>query len=363
MPRGTRTRIAPGIFEDQYGRSAIVKVQGKLQEKRYAPGTALVEMEAWRRAQVSAMPRVPRGQLTLAGAIDTYLKTVTSMPSFKGRRADAEAWAPRFGHRSIASLESIELAGQINDWIVAGVAASTLNHRRQALRAVLQAMAPDAVALIDATQSQKPLPLEARALPWADVRELLAAIRDNKSGVMLRVMALTGLPPARIRALRPEHVQKDTRTVFLTGRKKGQGTVSKTVRVTPEALAALADYFRLFPTGGAVAKNSWIIEWHKTVAAVNTARAKSQRDPLPRTTDDTPARLRLRPYDLRHSFGTEAYRRSSDLKAVAEALDVSLETAQRYTLGAVSQQVDKVVAAMTDPPQIALVRRDGQEAQ
>jgi len=45
----------------------------------------------------------------------------------------------------------------------------------------------------------------------------------------------------------------------------------------------------------------------------------------------------VRPYDFRHSFGTELFRRTGNLPLVAEMLDhSSLQMTKRYALGAVS---------------------------
>jgi len=154
---------------------------------------------------------------------------------------------------------------------------------------------------------------------------------------MLRVVTHTGYPPARVARLTPNDVDWETAAVFLVGRRKGQGTKSERARVSVDGLAALRAYFRFFPKGGAVAKTSWIVAFHKAVATVNRQRALSGRAPLPEG---------LRPYDLRHSFGTKLYEETGDLSAVARTLGCSMETAQRYTLGAVPAQVDKAIAAM-----------------
>src|SRR5207249_2629142 len=53
--------------------------------------------------------------------------------------------------------------------------------------------------------------------------------------------------------------------------------------------------------------------------------------------DDPAFKLpRIRLYDLRHSFGTELYRRTGSLELVGQMLDhTSLETTKRYSLAAV----------------------------
>jgi integrase len=354
MARTQRIRIAQGIYQDSSGIAAVVQVgsgsRRRQREQRFPLGTALEALVDWQVRTRRLLEQPVDETVTVGGNAGTlradgtrYLATVTSMPSYEARRADLEAWMPMFGHRATHSLMSQELNLQLDTWASATppVAASTLNHRRQALRAVWEFVAPGAPSPIDGTQRRTPPPLQARALTWDDALELVVAFPANtRTGAMLRVMAHTGLPPARIARLLPTQVNPVARTAFLEGRRKGQGTASKTIPLTDAAVSALHEHFRYFPQGGSVAKNSWIVVFHRSVGRVNAERARTGRPPLPPT---------VRPYDLRHTFGTETYRRTGDLQAAAAVLDVTLETAQRYTLGAVSEQALKARDAMNQP--------------
>jgi len=72
---------------------------------------------------------------------------------------------------------------------------------------------------------------------------------------------------------------------------------------------------------------------------------------------------RCHPYDLRHSFGSEMYRQTGDIRAVAELLQhATLDMTKRYTKGAVSERVSDAItkAAATyatvstlPPPKVA----------
>jgi integrase len=54
-------------------------------------------------------------------------------------------------------------------------------------------------------------------------------------------------------------------------------------------------------------------------------------------------RVKPRPYDLRHSFLTEAYRVSRDIRATQElALHTDVRMTRRYTLGAVDERLQDV---------------------
>jgi integrase len=363
---GTSTRrltLAPGIYDVGTSLRGKVSVGSpphrRIREQAFPRGTPLETIARWqdqtRRLLGAGLEVAPGPVGSLAADAITYLATVTTMPSYVARRADLEAWLPRFGHRSRHTLQTVELTAQINDWAGQGVAASTINHRRQALRALYACFDPGGAPPIDHTERQAPPPLQARALTWPDTLELLAALPEGKAATMLRVMAQTGFPPVRITRLKPEHVNERDRTVFIEGRRKGQGTKSKTLPITDDALEALRAHFAHFPRGGSVAKTSWIVVFHRAVGRVNTQRAAEGRPPLPQTANLGDGVAPLRPYDLRHTFGTELYRRTGDLKAVAAMLDVSLETAERYTLGAVDGQMLKARDVMNQAPEGSMV--------
>jgi integrase/recombinase XerC len=59
----------------------------------------------------------------------------------------------------------------------------------------------------------------------------------------------------------------------------------------------------------------------------------------------------LRPYDLRHCFGTAVYTASADLRATQQLLGhASLSTTDRYTLAAVPERL-KVAVGQVDQVQ------------
>ena len=339
MPRGKRTTIAPGIYQDKYGIAAVAKANGKREEERFPPDTPIADMQAWRTMMVRRLATEPPDTIegTLADWIRQSLESVTSMPSYEARRADSEAWIPTLGQRDPRSILPREITTQLNLWAEQGYAASTLNHRRQAINACYAFMDPNGPNPVSGTQPRRPLPLEARALPWADVLELVAALPTTRAATLLRVMAHTGYPPARVTRLLPADLDAEASAVFLIGRRKGKGTKSERVRVSTDGLAALQEHFRHFPTGGGVTKTSWIVTFHQAVAAVNRQRAVTGREPLPEG---------LRPYDLRHSFGTKLYEETGDLFAVARTLGCSMETAERYTMGGIPAQIDKAITAI-----------------
>ena len=58
---------------------------------------------------------------------------------------------------------------------------------------------------------------------------------------------------------------------------------------------------------------------------------------------------RLRPYDLRHSFLTEVFRRSKNIRAVQElAMHADARMSERYMVGAVPETTKQAVKQVGD---------------
>lgn len=348
MPRnrGKRKRIAEGIYQDRLGYEATVSVgSGKNRRskaKRFARGTGMKEMTAWQDSIRGLLrkkaPKVTTG--TLAQWTRDYLKGKTSMPSYEARRADAEAWLHAFGERAPLSLTKNELQQQMNAWHEAGVAGSTLNHRKTALTAVIDEFkgeedANPARAITRYAEAD----VEPRAVAPAVIAEILNAMPPSKSRAMLKVMAATGHPFERQRKLTPAHLQLDQRRVFLVSRKKGKGTAGRWYALTNDGVMAYQEFVDRQAWGGA-RRASLYVCFLRGHAAANRKRALVGAPLIPP----------IRPYDLRHSFGTQAYaREGSDIRAVAELLDCTVETALRYTLGAVPARMQAVVDALNKP--------------
>jgi hypothetical protein len=88
------TTIDTGIYRDQWGLAATVKV-GRLQrEKRFPPETGLKTIKAWqdetRVALRKIAPSAERG--TFAKDAERYLRAVASMPTVKEREKHIALW-------------------------------------------------------------------------------------------------------------------------------------------------------------------------------------------------------------------------------------------------------------------------------
>lgn len=346
--RGKRKRIAEGVYQDRGGYECVVAVgSGKTRRqkaKRFERGTGIKAMTAWQDTTRGLLrkkrPKATTG--TLAADVRDYLKGKTSMASFEARRADAEAWLPTFGERDRLSISKNDLEQQMNAWHEAGVAGSTINHRKTALSAVYQEFNDEDDP--NPAKGLKRYPeadVQPRAIAPEIIREIIDAMPASKSRAMLKVMAATGHPPERQRKLVPLHVQLEQRRVFLVARKKGKGTAGRWYALTADGVTAYQEFVDRQAWGG-VTKESLYTCFMRGVQAANRARAKTDKPLLPP----------LRPYDLRHSFGTMAYAKSGgDFRAVAELLDCTVETALRYTLGAVPVRMQAVIDALDGPEQ------------
>ncbi|HYF34282.1 MAG TPA: tyrosine-type recombinase/integrase, partial [Prosthecobacter sp.] len=336
MPRrGTRTRLAPGIYQDASGYEVQVnRGRGTGNSKRFAAtedrDADLRRMRRWQlRRQIELLQSPARPTQTRTGlAVDVpaYLATLTGR-----KKRDAETLMDHWLQTALAQLPRHEITPlmirtQMAAWLEAGVAASTINHRVYALRALYRVLddsdlnAPNPTLKIQKLPEPRPEP---REIPRGFRQAIFAAMPDRGrptrgadrptvSLTKLRQMvkATTGLPDAQIMRLRMEHVNWRGRAVWVTPRRKGKGATGRWLPLTPSAVQALKAFFAGGASGhystSAAAKS-----WHRAVKAVTTQWAQDGI-PLP------PLPPNLRPYDLRHTFLTEAYRRSGNIRAVQE---------------------------------------------
>ena len=108
----------------------------------------------------------------------------------------------------------------------------------------------------------------------------------SKTKARLALMAYTGFAPATIMRLRPQDVRWDAGAVFVPGRRKGKGTKGQTIPLASAGLAALRRFDQLDCWGPFSTSSAWR-SFQRACAKLGLAG--------------------LRPYDLRHSFGTAVY--------------------------------------------------------
>lgn len=323
------------------GTLAHIRIDGVLHRKHFRTGTDPQVIRRW----LLSVELKHRGQKhRKTGRFDddarVYLDSVTAMPTYDQRRQHIEEWIAAFGSMPRHQIDAADIRAQLHAWRstprqvtlrsskdgpartrTLTLSAAACNKRRTALMHLFTVLdgrsMPNPVKDVPRFTESAPEP---RALSYAVIGKLLAAVPEQKSRARLAVMAFTGLTPAQIMTLTPDHVDLERATVAVPGRKKGAGTKGRVYPLVPKAVEA----FRLMASAKA---------W-----------GRFTHTPLRRAFRRACARIglvagRLTPYDLRHSFGTEVYRRSGDIRATASLMGHStLQMTQRYTLAAVDER-------------------------
>ncbi len=342
--RRDRTRVARGIFRDSWGFEVEVRVGSahdtRRKVRRFRSTATLREMRAWQdevRPQLrKAAGRQAVTRETLEHDVRTYLPRVTSMPSFKARRAELAAWVTLFGDRPTTKLTSGLIATTCEDWAADGVAASTINHRRNALKQLFTALYPDLDNPVVRTRKRREPDLVPREIPPEEVTAIFEAMPDSLTKAQLRLIATTGMSPIRIARARPRDFDERDGSIWLEGRRKGKGTPGRRFPLTQAGLAAWHAFAKWNAWGRPIRSSTMQIVFKRACREVSDQRVEQGGDPLPP----------YRPYDLRHTFASQAYRLTGDVQAVAALLDCTVETALRYARGAVDDRMRAVVTKL-----------------
>jgi integrase len=149
--------------------------------------------------------------------------------------------------------------------------------------------------------------------------------------------------------------------MLMPNRPKGKGVRAKYVPLLPQAVEA----FKRFDAVGlwGLPHFSASSAWKSWTCAVENTRAALAREaaqtgdtqPLDDFNRDVPPKCH--PYDLRHSFLTDAYEQTGDIRAVAGlGHHADIKTTERYTTGGVAKRetiaVDKMRDAWKDLPPV-----------
>jgi integrase len=141
----------------------------------------------------------------------------------------------------------------------------------------------------------------------------------SKTKAPLKVLAYTGLPAAQLMALEPQHIDWEAECMRVAPKRKGRGTDRRTLPLSTQAVEALREFDALDCWGRFSTSSMW-----KTFnRACVTAKVQG-----------------VRPYDLRHSFGTKVYATTGDPLAVQSLLLHSTQKmTARYTQGAMDHRL------------------------
>jgi integrase len=333
-------------------------------------GTDVNKIIAWQHGAKQDLILAAPAPVAIGSLADDVPRYLDTLPVGKYRKESTFLlghWAASpLGAMARASITHLEVAGQISTWLDAGVAPGTVNKRLSRLRKFY--------AAVDANSNLKPPTdkieflrepeQERRDVPTRIIRLILDSlpalgrtVRGEKRAtvsttkIRLSVMAWTGIPPASLARIRARDLDFKNGRVYLRRRQKGQGSDAKWITLLPTAV----DAFRAFVDAGLIGQpysnssigKTWRVGIKRATATAKTYATDSGDQTWLDELDNLPPRCR--PYDLRHSFGTEMYRRTGDIRAVSELLQHSnLEMTKRYTVGAVSDRVRDAVALASD---------------
>lgn len=332
------TRVERGIYRGANDHWRIyVRVAGRLVSRRFPPAWTLTRVRRARQdlavklrdaAERREAPDRPDPG-TFAQDAALYLKTVRSMPTFKGRSHDIALWVEVFGPRRRETIRSIEIDAVLERWLADGYAGSTVKGRRTALMHLWSRLdgkgAPNPVK---SSLRPREAEVEARDLPYSMIRLLLRLVPvTSKTRARLEVMAFTGLAPRQVAHIERTDIDLDKAVLWVRARKKGRGAKGFAKPLTDDGILALRRFAALEAFGPYSASSAY-----KTFQ--RAARGKL-------------ALGGLKPYDLRHSYITQLYDASGDIAATqAVAGHRSVTTTMRYAMRAVDTRATLAAAAL-----------------
>jgi len=330
------------IERTPHGFRASLRIAGVLHQQRFPQDTPLYEIKKWLLTTEMRYRRQP-GRKTGRFEDDAraYLETVRAMPTFEQRRQHIDEWIAVFGARRRDSITGDDIAAQLHAWrsmprtitkrggkqVEITLSAAAVNKRRTALMHMYSVLDGKAERnpVRDAPKFAEPAPAP-RGLAFETLARIFRQMPASKSKARLMVIAYTGIPPAQLRTIQPSDVDLVRGTVAVEGRRKGKGTAGRIVPLIPQAITA----FRLMAR-----EDAW-----GPFTLPPLARA------LDRARKAAKVKAHIRPYDLRHSFGTEVYRRTGDIRATQILLDHSTERlSHRYTVAAQESRVQAAIDA------------------
>jgi integrase len=342
MARKTRLTVEPNIYQDDYGFEIIIRKRRKTGRARYLGHHHTIDFLREERDRITtdleSSASILKG--TFAGDVAALLKTLPEGNYTRNRVRQFRAWTDAgFGRRTRREITTAMINAQCGVWRAAGIAPSTINHRIDALRALYR-FHDKGLGPCDGVKRQKER-RDVRVVPQALVEAVLMQLecvvisKKKQSGLLhptaarLMVLARTGLPPEQIRRLRPTDIDLENRTMFVRSRKKGAGVPGRTLPITHAAVVA----FQAMHVTKAWGSFSTSSMRHHFNRAVTKARAKWCKHCGP-----WPAPAHFRPYDLRHGFLTEVYRRTRDLRVTAEfGLHADMSMTAMYAQAAVTE--------------------------
>lgn len=217
MTKRKRTRIALGIYRDQYGLAGTVKVAGVQRELRFAPDEAIDTIKGWQarirselledRAETRAIDDEPvpeRG--TFASDVPRRLTQIAGRASYKSDRSHLRAWLPFVGHLKRTAIRSSHVRAAFSAWATAGKSPRTIRHRRRVFRELYQGLdGAHARPPLTGVKVPKPEDPHPTPVPLATIQRVARSLKHGKTGLKRHgpkrtLGAVTYAEPAKARA-------------------------------------------------------------------------------------------------------------------------------------------------------------------
>lgn len=337
LPSGIR-RTTTG-YQTYVWRKDPTKPKGGYQpSRRWKPDATMAEMKSWLKEQVlrgtnpELFAEKDDAATHFAEDARDYLKRdkVLKMPTRFQREQHIEEWIAIFGRRDRATIEPQQIKAEL-DKLRARMSAGSVNKRRTALMDLWTTLdgrhQANPVKATDAYEEPTPEP---RAPELANVLKLIRGMRVDTEyarhcQARVEVITWTGWPHAMIKQLEPaDAVHWKQGRAYVGRRRKGKGARARWLPLLPQAVKALAKFHKVRAYGHF--SNSTL---HKRV----TAACKANKLP------------RIRPYDLRHFFGTLIATLTQDERVIMELMLVSTPSIiRRYTEAATNPRIQAAVA-------------------
>lgn len=238
----TRRTLAPGIYEDQYGRE-IRWVEGRTRSKRFPLDAPLEDLKAYRARMVRQAG--DRRKATAGGSfvrdLARWLRTRKTKPCYGSDRSHLKPWAKLFRRGSRFAIERADVQQAIHEWAALRKADGTpkyspreLRHRLKLLQQVFRWLDPGQPTPCDGVKLPKVSTRKPRPVADAMVRRMALALREQERLGRLRnaktrarylMLMLTGVRPAQLKRAKLADVDADLGIWYVEPAKGDDGTV------------------------------------------------------------------------------------------------------------------------------------------
>jgi integrase len=293
-------RKSEGIRKVGNAYEAYGKVGGVQFSRRFPLETPMHMVRTWRRERLNTLRQARPGKAFGGFSADV----AKFLNSENGRRkTDFEDlllhWVGVFNTKPRVLITAAEIQVALDAWKGQGVAASTLNHRRQALLTLFKRLDPEAPNPVKKTTKYREPSPEPRAVPDHDAERIFEAMPDCVTKARLLCIYNSGLRHSELARVRAEDISLDgTPSIFVRSGKGGNN------RIVPLNFPAMGAYMMLehFKGWGEFSRDS----------VRKTFRLACKKAGIPVG--------KYRPYDLRHRFATRVREYGADLADVQELL-------------------------------------------